>query len=165
MRWFLLATLAIACSTGSSRKRDDGATVMPSSPDQPRPAAPTAKVHLATPRGDVVVNVEVVATEPKIRRGLMFRQFLPPDDGMLFLMGEERDWAFWMQNTLIPLDMIFIRKDFTIAGVVQNAEPKTETLRKVGEKSLYVLEVNAGFTASRGVAANQPVKFEGVQGI
>ena len=61
----------------------------------------------------------------------MFREHLPPDQGMLFLMKEVRAWPFWMRNTLIPLDMIFIAKDLTIAGIVENAEPRTETLREV----------------------------------
>ena len=133
------------------------------------PIAPTArpanapKVYLGTPQGDVAVNVEIVATQAKIQRGLMYRENLPPDDGMLFLLGEESDHTFWMHNTLIPLDMIFIRKDMTIAGIVQNAEPKTDTLREVGQPSLYVLEVNAGWTASHGVKKDNKVHFDHVQ--
>src|SRR4051812_30001929 len=83
-------------------------------------AAPSPKVYLAGSKGDVLVNVEVVSTEPKIEKGLMFRQHLPLDAGMLFMMGFEKDWNFWMRNTLIPLDMIFIAKDMTVAGVVEN---------------------------------------------
>ncbi len=65
----------------------------------------------------------------------MFRENLPPDDGMLFLMGREYDWTFWMHNTLIPLDMIFITNDMTVAGIVERAEPH-ETLRSVGAPSV-----------------------------
>ena len=126
------------------------------------PSGPTAKVYLATPAGELAVNVEVVATEAKIERGLMYRQFMPVDDGMLFLLGTEKDWTFWMHNTLIPLDMIFIRRDMTIAGIVQNAEPKTDVLRRVNEKSFYVLEVNGGWTASHGVVKDAKVRFENV---
>jgi uncharacterized membrane protein (UPF0127 family) len=128
-----------------------------------RPAPPVAKVVLSTASGDVTVDVEVVATEPKIERGLMYREHLPPDDGMLFLMDSERDWQFYMKNTLIPLDMIFIGKDMTIAGIVENAEPRTLTLRQVGAPSLYVLEVNGGFTAAHHVAAGNKVRFDGVR--
>ena len=90
----------------------------------------------------------------------MYRQHLAPDSGMLFLMGHEKDWTFWMRNTLIPLDMIFITKDMKVAGIVQNAEPKTETLRTVGATCLYVLEVNGGWTASKGVIAGAKVRFD-----
>jgi uncharacterized membrane protein (UPF0127 family) len=92
----------------------------------------------------------------------MFREHLPPDQGMLFLMEKEKPWAFWMRNTLIPLDMIFIAKDMTIAGIVENAEPRTETLREVKAPSLYVLEVNGGYCAAHRVTTGAKVRFEGV---
>jgi len=120
------------------------------------------KVYLQSAKGEVAVNVEVVATEAKIERGLMYRRHLPPDAGMLFLMGREKEWSFWMRNTLIPLDMIFIAKDMTIAGIVENAEPMTEVLRNVHKPSLYVLEVNAGWAKSSGVDAGAKVRFENV---
>jgi uncharacterized protein len=79
------------------------------------------------------------------------------------MMGFEKDWSFWMRNTLIPLDMIFIAKDMTIAGIVENAEPLTETpLRHVGKPSLYVLEVNGGWTASNSIVAGAKVRFENI---
>jgi uncharacterized membrane protein (UPF0127 family) len=92
----------------------------------------------------------------------MFREHLPPDQGMLFLMREERNHSFWMHNTLIPLDLIFIASDMTIAGIVENAEPRTDTLRDVGKPSLYVLEVNGGFCAAHKIAAGAKVQFERV---
>jgi uncharacterized membrane protein (UPF0127 family) len=163
VRW--LAVIAIVCGCSNGTKREDGA--MPPPKPTPTPAhaeqPTTAKVYLETPRGEVAVNVEVVSTEPKIERGLMYREHLPLDAGMLFMMGYEKDWSFWMKNTLIPLDMIFIKKDMTIAGISENAEPQTETLRKVGVPSLYVLEVNGGWTRSTGVMAGAKVRFEGVQ--
>jgi uncharacterized membrane protein (UPF0127 family) len=160
-----LIVVLVACSSGP--KRDDGPAVAPAaapardaSPVSPTPAM--AKVYLSTPQGEVPVSVEVVATMAKIERGLMFREHLPPDEGMLFVMTEERVWPFWMRNTLIALDMLFIDHDLTIAGIVENAEPRTETLRQVDKPSLYVLEVNGGFCAAHKVAAGTKVRFEGV---
>ena len=137
--------------------------------DHPTPQTPTAKpetpvangpkVYLSTPTGEIAVDVEVVSTQGKIERGLMFRQHMAPDAGMLFLLGVDKEWTFWMHNTLIPLDMIIIRKSMTIAGIVENAEPKTETLRTVGESSLYVLEVNGGYTKAHGVVKDAKVRF------
>jgi uncharacterized membrane protein (UPF0127 family) len=147
-----------ACSSGA--KHDDAPNTIP---EPATPAAANApKVVLSTPRGDVTVNVEVVATPPKIEKGLMYREHLPPDDGMLFLMGPEKQQTFWMHNTLIPLDMIFIAKDMTVAGIVANAEPKTDTLRKVDAPSSFVLEVNGGYCASHGVVAGAKVTFDNV---
>jgi len=120
------------------------------------------KVYLSTPQGDVSVAVEIVATAAKIERGLMYREHLPPDEGMLFLMSEVRTWSFWMRNTLNPLDIIFITKNMTIAGIVENAEPRTETLREVDAPSLYVLEVNGGYCAAHKVTKGAKVRFEGV---
>ncbi len=155
MRALVLVVLA-ACSNGA--KREDA------KPQQPQPEAQTpvaeSKVIIETSQGAAPVDVEVVYTQPKIERGLMYREHLGPEAGMLFFMGSEYDWAFYMRNTLIPLDMIFITKDMTIAGVVANAEPKTETLRRVGKPSLYVLEVNGGWAAAHGAAAGAKVRFE-----
>ena len=150
--------LAVACSTGP--KHEDSAP-MPPPVENVKPAI-GPKVYLDTPRGEVAVSVEVVATEAKIERGLMYRQHLPPDDGMLFLMDKVKDWSFWMHNTLIPLDIIFVTPEMTVAGVAASAEPQTDSLRKVGVPSLYVLEVNGGYCASHGVAAGAKVRFEGV---
>ena len=159
MRSILLLALFVACE--HDVKHDD-APVMSVTHTPADAAAPGPKVILGTPKGEVAVSVEVVATEAKIERGLMYRQHMPPDDGMLFMLGVEKEWTFWMRNTLIPLDMIFIRKDLTIAGIVENAEPKTDTLRKVGQPSLYVLEVNGGYTRAHGVVADAKVRFENV---
>jgi uncharacterized protein len=108
------------------------------------------------------VTVEVARTGRQIQRGLMYREHMPPDHGMLFLMGEERIQSFWMRNTLIPLDMIFIGRDMTVAGVVANTKPLTDTPRRVDRPSYYVLEVNAGWAAAHHVAAGTRVRFRNV---
>jgi uncharacterized membrane protein (UPF0127 family) len=136
----------------------------PPQPSQPIAEQPRPKVYLTTPQAELAVSVEVVATEPMIEKGLMFRENLPPDDGMLFLMPREQEWPFWMRNTLISLDLIFIDKSYVIAGIVENATPRTDALRTVHLPSLYVLEVNAGWCAAHHVAAGQKVRFERVPG-
>lgn len=156
MRVLVLVAL-VACSNGT--KRDDAA-VQPTHPEVHQPVADPTNVIIETAAGEKIVTVEVVYTQPKIERGLMYREHLAPEAGMLFFMGSEYDWAFYMRNTLIPLDMIFITKDMTIAGVVANAEPKTEDLRRVGKPSLYVLEVNAGWAVAHQAAAGAKVRFE-----
>jgi len=127
-----------------------------------KPSAPRPTVYVESPTGEVAVTVEVVSTEAKIERGLMYREHLGVDAGMLFIMGAEKDWSFWMRNTLIPLDMLFITKDKHVAGIVERAEPKTETLRKVGALSFYVLEVNGGWARAHHVGAGAKIRFENV---
>jgi uncharacterized membrane protein (UPF0127 family) len=135
---------------------------MEPSPTTPAPSDKRATVRLAGAKGDATVSAEVVSTPATIERGLMYRAHLPPDDGMLFLMGEERQQVFWMHNTLIPLDMIFIGKDMKVVGVVANATPQTDDRRMVDGLSYYVLEVNGGWSAAHGVAAGATVHFDGV---
>lgn len=149
----------LACSNGA--RRDEAPSRTTAAPAAPPTQAP--QVVFETPDGEVSVRVEIVDTPAKIERGLMYREHLPPGDGMLFLMGHEHDHAFYMRNTLIPLDMIFIKQDMTVAGVVENATPRTETLRRVGVPSLYVLEVNGGWTRSHKVGPGTAVRFVGVR--
>jgi uncharacterized membrane protein (UPF0127 family) len=162
----LLIAILGACS--SSSKHDDGPAVAlqphdktPTTVATP-PPAPMPKVRLSSPKGDVAVDVEIVSTAAQIERGLMYREHLPPDQGMLFLLPEDKVWSFWMHNTLIPLDIIFIAHDLTIAGIVENAEPRSDTLRQVDKPSVYVLEVNGGFCAAHKIGAGAKVAFDGV---
>jgi len=114
-------------------------------------------------RPEVRVQVELARTSQERERGLMFREQLDADSGMLFLYQQEGILAFWMRNTLIPLDMIFISADHRVVGIVENAEPQTDTVRKVDEPSQFVLEVNGGFAAAHGIAAGTPVEFRNIE--
>ena len=116
-------------------------------------------VSIATPWGEATVEVEIAATRAEISRGLMYRDHLPYDAGMLFLMGKVGVWSFYMRNTLIPLDMIFISQDLTVVGMVPNAAPCTETLRGIAKPSSYVLEVNGGWAAAHQIAAGARVRL------
>lgn len=157
-----LWVVAIGCDRGVA---DGVAKPVPAAVrGEPAPRGSAPKVVVVGAGGEAVVNVEVVATEAQIHRGLMFRQHLPPDAGMLFVMPVAKDWTFWMRNTLIPLDMIFVGEDMRVAGVVERAEPKTDTLRSVGAVSRYVLEVNGGWAQAHGVGRGAGVRFEGVAG-
>ena len=92
----------------------------------------------------------------------MFREHLDADAGMLFVYEDESIRAFWMKNTLIPLDMIFISADHQVVGIVENAEPQTETVRQVDRPAQFVLEVNGGFAAAQGIAEGTPVEIRNV---
>jgi uncharacterized membrane protein (UPF0127 family) len=123
-------------------------------------ALPRARVTLVDAFGfKHVVDAEVAATREARTRGLMWRTALPEGSGMLFIFPQEEELNFWMKNTLIPLDMIFIRADRTILDIVENATPKTLTPRNVPGDSQFVLEVNAGVSAKRGFRAGQKVDF------
>ena len=108
------------------------------------------------------MTVEVVASPGLIQRGLMYRRFLAPEAGMLFLMPDEDDHYFWMKNTLIPLDIVFISADKTVAGILENMQPHDTRSQGVGKRSIYVLEVNAGWTRAHGVGPGTRITFDGV---
>jgi hypothetical protein len=108
------------------------------------------------------VQVELARTRSEQARGLMERRELGRDAGMLFLFDESSDHAFWMKNTLIPLDMIFAADDGRIVGIVAGAVPGDLTPRSVGAPSRYVLEVNGGWAEAHGVAPGDRLRFENV---
>jgi uncharacterized membrane protein (UPF0127 family) len=120
---------------------------------------PDPAVRFETSRGPWVVRVEVARSEPEREKGLMFRTALPEDRGMLFVFDETENHTFWMHNTLIPLDMIFLGDDRSVVGVVANAAPRTDTARTVGKPSRYVVEVGGGEAAAHGIAAGTRATF------
>lgn len=124
---------------------------------------PEGTVVLSTGGRTVRVRVEIVRTPEQRARGLMFREKLAELEGMLFLFDRQEVQSFWMENTYIPLDMIFIDERMQVAGIVENAEPLTTISRKVNAPSRYVLEVNGGFCRRHGIGKGTKVTFEGVR--
>ncbi len=125
----------------------------------PSSELPMGAVRFETPRGPWVVRVEIANTDETRQRGLMFRRDLPEDHGMIFVFGETAEHGFWMHNTLIGLDMIFLGEDRSVVGVVERAEPKTDTLRTVKKPSRYVVEVGAGEAAAHAVGPGTRAVF------
>lgn len=123
----------------------------------PFACAPKPEVVIHTRDNTVRVQVELALTPDQQERGLMYRQNLSKHAGMLFVFAESEIHGFWMKNTPLPLDMIFIDDDREIVGIVENTVPFSTTTRTVGRASRYVLEVNAGFAAEYGIKAGQTV--------
>jgi uncharacterized membrane protein (UPF0127 family) len=133
----------------------------------PRPAAEPAvaapRVIVETAAGArLPVQVELARTDEERARGLMNRRDLAPEAGMLFLFAESEARAFWMKNTLLPLDMLFIDDGGRVVGLIERAEPLTTSPRDPGVPSRYVLEVNGGWAARHGVRPGDRVRFENV---
>ena len=121
------------------------------------PLGPRARIH--TSGGVTEVILEVVDTPETMQRGLMYRTALADDHGMLFVFPSDADHQFWMKNTLIPLDMIFITSDGRIAGIRANTTPLSTASVGVGQPTRFVLEVPGGYAARRGIAPGDQIEL------
>jgi uncharacterized membrane protein (UPF0127 family) len=106
-----------------------------------------------------VVKVEVARDDSSRSRGLMFRRALDPDHGMLFVFPSSEEHSFWMHDTLIALDLIFLDESRSVVGVVAHAAPQTDTSRTAGKPSRYVVEVGAGEAAEHAVGPGTRAVF------
>jgi hypothetical protein len=114
-------------------------------------------VEIASKTGVHVFSVEIADTEPEREKGLMYRKSLPDGHGMLFDFHQDQQVGFWMKNTYIPLDMIFIRADGRIASIAWNAEPMSEKVIYSASPVRAVLEVKAGTVSRLGIAPGDQV--------
>lgn len=104
-------------------------------------------------------TVEVAGTAEEQAMGLMYRNRLAPDRGMIFPFDPPREASFWMRNTLIPLDMIFVRADGTIANIEANTVPYSEEPMRSAGPVAAVLEIAGGRSAELGIKPGDRVKW------
>lgn len=124
----------------------------------------------ARPRGEVVfadgtrVSVEIARTDAERARGLMFREDLAPNEGMLFIFDEVGFYPFWMKNTLIPLDMIWLDPEARVVSIQHSVPPckadPCPTYPPIAD-ALYVVEVVSGFAKTRGVKVGDGLVLKG----
>jgi len=130
------------------------------------PTAPDAVVEyggpdplvIETAEGAVTLTVEIADTPQSRQRGLMHRDSLDPDAGMLFDFGQEQVVSIWMENTRIPLDLIYIRANGTIAKIVANAQPFSRRQNWSDFPVLSVLEINGGRAAELNIEPGDLVR-------
>jgi uncharacterized membrane protein (UPF0127 family) len=108
-------------------------------------------LEILTERGPVRFRVAIADTEAERNRGLMYRSVLAEDEGMLFDFQTPRPVAFWMKNTLIPLDMIFIAADGRIANIAENTRPYSLDPVPSAGPVVAVLEIGGGLSAELGI--------------
>lgn len=92
-----------------------------------------------------VIYFKILDTENKRAQGLMNYTYLPPDSGMLFVFDYAGDYPFWMKNTYIPLDIIFMDDNFRVVSIAYNTQPMSEEFIRAGVNYKYAMEVNAGY--------------------
>ena len=120
----------------------------------------TSPLTIQTDDGDHAFTVELVDEPEEIRTGLMFRESLNADSGMLFDFGEPRQANMWMKNTLIPLDMLFMDSDGKILAIARDAVPGSLRTIGPGVPVKGVLEINGGLAEQLGVLPGDTVKHE-----
>lgn len=163
----ILMAIAIAgCDSGTepqSTKKGSGKTVV-------RPAGPQFKkegeLYLVKAAGDTVrkIDIEIADIESERTIGLMHRRSMPDTQGMLFIFDREEPRSFWMRNTLIGLDILYIKQDRTIESIAKYCVPKSEKSIPSRGPALYVLELIEGFCDVHGVEVGDRIDYKRTDG-
>ena len=158
----LIFTTLVGCSGQPPEPPTEPNTITTIATHEPARALP----EVIVPDGSTL-TLELALTRDEIGQGLMFRKSLANDRGMLFIFGQSRIPSFWMKNTLIPLDMIFISPEGVVVDVIGNTQPCTKDpcpqyVPKA--EALAVLEVAAGVAESHGIEEGVQLEFERVPG-
>ncbi len=150
LRFFFLAFLAFVAIPSAS-------IAQPVPIQGPQRGLKVEKLSVSTPSGVRSFNVEVADTPRSREIGMMWRTEVPRGTGMLFDFKTPEQATFWMENTLVSLDLIFIRADGRIANIAANAQPLSRALIPSDGPVLAVLEIGAGESRRLGLAAGQRV--------
>ncbi len=160
MRGYLLGAIAVAlvaCSPGSG----DAAPQSSQSAPAVHPVSGLPVVPLKVTSGSKVhqFRVELARTPQEQAKGLMFRTEMGVDEGMIFPFDPPRGASFWMRNTVIPLDLIFVAPDGRISNIAANAIPYDETPLTSNGEARAVLELNGGRAAQLGIKPGDRVEW------
>ncbi|WP_260004016.1 DUF192 domain-containing protein [Leisingera caerulea] len=118
------------------------------------------RVDLRGAWGQAAFEVEIADSEAERAQGLMFREELPSGAGMLFVYDQPQPAAFWMKNTLIPLDIIFLDELGRVTSVHENAVPGDLTPIPGGDRVFAVLEINGGLARRYGISAGTQMRHQ-----
>jgi uncharacterized membrane protein (UPF0127 family) len=126
-------------------------------------AGPRQELTVTTRAGEHEFQVEIADDDRERALGLMFRRSMADDEGMLFDYGAEEPASFWMRNTYIPLDMLFIKADGTIDSIAERTTPLSD--KSVASKGpvRYVLEINGGLSDTLGIAPGDSVSGPAIE--
>lgn len=151
------AMLGVGLSATACSARETSAQAGVEQPHGTDPKAVTEPLSIQTAKGKVDFKVEIADTEPERQHGLMYRTSLPPQYGMLFIFERPGERSFWMHNTYIPLDIIYIGADGKIVSIV-HGKPFDDTPLASNGAALGVLELYDGEAARLGVAVGDKVE-------
>jgi len=152
----VLLALTAACGAADGADRSGGGSQDPSADEAQKYSLEGAKVPIKV--GGVEALVEIADDEAERSKGLMFRESLPENEGMLFVYEAARSLGFWMRNTLIPLDIAYIDDQGRIIDI-QQMEPRDETTHWSKGDAMYALEMNVGWFEAHHVVVGDLVEF------
>jgi len=140
----------------------NGPVPNPACPPDPGPVPELArgKVRFEGAEGAFEVLLEIAERDEDRQRGLMYRTSMPDMEGMLFIFEREKKLSFWMRNTCIPLDMIYVAEDLSIVNIEENTPTLSDQTFPSNCAAKYVIEVNAGWTRKHGVKIGQKVVLQ-----
>ena len=107
-----------------------------------------------------MITIQIADNNDERAEGLMWRRYMPENEGMLFIFDDEEPLTFWMKNTYIPLDMVFADKSGNIVSIYPEATPLSEASISSVEPAQYVVEANGGFCAKYGINVGDKIEFE-----
>lgn len=167
---FLGGLFAYPLLMQSNRKKAQpqrAATQGAAAPQQPKVPPAFKKegelTFIRLPEGDSLrIDIELAQSEQETNQGLMFRTEMGAREGMLFIFDGMEERSFWMKNTIIPLDIIFVDDRYEIVSIKANTKPFSQAPVRSEAPAQYVVEVNAGFSQQHGLSVGDRVMFEAV---
>lgn len=152
----LVSSYAISAYKGYTRNNSTKQVVV-----KEIPFTKEGNLEIMDPSGKSIksLEIELAKTDYETQTGLMYRNAMAENRGMLFVFNQEAYHSFYMRNTIIPLDIIYINKDMEIVSFAKNAKPFDETSLPSGQPVQYVLEVNAGMMDKWGVEIGDKINF------
>jgi uncharacterized protein len=156
----ILFTTLLSCNSSKKTKPDPNLPPKYAVTSEPK-FQHQGNLWFLNEKGDTLqaIKIEIADTEAKLEKGLMYRKSMKMDQGMLFIFDEERRLSFWMKNTHIPLDIIFINANKQIVHFAENTEPYSLRSIPSFEYAQYVVEVNAGYCKEYKIQTGNYISF------
>lgn len=157
---FYIITLLVVAFAGCDSKKSGKLTI-----ETPR-TEPTFKKEgvlsfLSTSNDTIkTIDIEIADNQAETTQGMMFRTSMDYDKGMLFIMDREREQSFWMKNTKMPLDIIYVNSDLEIVTIYKHTQPYSESPIRSFKPALYVVETSAGFCNEVGLKEGDKIIFQ-----
>ncbi len=155
----LALILVFTLKPSENRRVNKPAMKQPEKPTEPVFRKDGELVFMAKKKKLKTITIEIANTDATRQQGLMFRKAMPDSCGMLFVFDEMQPLSFWMKNTIMALDIIYVDDRFAIISIAKNAVPYSEASIPSGGNGMYVVEVNAGFTEKYNISEGNTILF------